>query len=71
MANIEIKGIQVPGGFALKSGQPLDAREVVSTIDDLGNLVKDFIAYQGMIVYVSTGDEKGLYVCESIDNDGS
>ena len=66
---MEISGINVLGGFALKSSQPLDARSVVDQYEDLAWLISSGNAYQGMIVYVnSTGEDKGLYVCKSIDD---
>lgn len=60
---MEIKGIVIPGGFALKSGQPLDARSVVKNISDLNYLVEKGFAYVGMSVYVdSKNDLEGLYI---------
>ena len=62
--------MKVQMGFSLKSHQPLDARSVVETKDDLNSLVSSSWAYDGMVVYVKTGDDKGLYVYEANETSG-
>ncbi len=49
---MSLTGIKLISGFALESGQPLDARITVSTEADRDALSTDGIAYPGMIVYV-------------------
>ena len=67
---MSINGMNIQMGFALKSPQPLDARDVVTSKTELDNFVTAGVAYVGMVVYVESNDEdKGLYLCESIDND--
>ena len=58
MSYINLSGISVAGGFALKSKQPLDARLVVPSLESLDPKW----VYTGIVVYVSEGSNKGLYV---------
>ena len=67
---MDISGMKVQMGFSLKSPQPLDARSVVETKDDLNSLVSSSWAYDGMVVYVKTGEDKGLYVYEANETSG-
>ena len=64
---MKISGMSVNMGMALKSPQPLDARSVVESINDLSALISSGYAYKGMVVYVKSEGDKGLYVCEDVE----
>ena len=55
---MDLNGIKLISGFALKSKQPLDARAVAASKNDIINNLTD-IAYDGMIVYAA--NEKEYY----------
>lgn len=55
------KGIVLAGGFDLQAKAPLDSRTTVETYAGLAALVDGNAAYEGMKVYVETGDSRGNY----------
>lgn len=55
------KNITLGCGFDLQAKAPLDSRETVATYAGLAALVNGNAAYEGMRVFVETGDEKGNY----------
>ena len=55
------KGIVLAGGFDLQAKAPLDSRTTVETYAGLAALVDGNAAYEGMRVYVETGDQRGNY----------
>lgn len=72
MAKLTLNGIPKNGGFLLSNKGPLDVRTVVTEYTHLAELVTGNKAYVGMVVYVnSTGEDKGLYVCKSINGSGT
>lgn len=63
MSKLTISGIEKLGPYCPPFKRPLDARLLVTEYNHLTDLVSDYGAYPGMIVYVnSTDDKKGLYV---------
>lgn len=57
---LQLSGISVAAGFALKGQKPLDAREILDTIEDRDALVTNFMCPEGFRVYVK--ETKKLYV---------
>ena len=56
----DIKGISLASGFKLQAESPLDARNVVDTIEERDALVTIHAAYEGLRVYVKAN--KVIYV---------
>ncbi|MDO5398550.1 MAG: hypothetical protein Q4G33_11550, partial [bacterium] len=59
-----LKGAKYASQIILQSAQPLDARNVVDTYDDLQLLIDENGAYEGMSVYVK--DEKKKYTLKDL-----
>ena len=63
MSKLTISGIEKLGPYCPPFKRPLDARLLVTEYNHLADLVSDYGAYPGMVVYVNSNDDKkGLYV---------
>lgn len=62
-------GISLSANFELLSEKPLDARQVVPTLEGLQNLIDNAATYEGMIVYVK--DQKTYYKITCFEYDGT
>ena len=62
-----LPGIDVLGGFRVRSSQPLDVRQTVDTIQDRNSLVSDNQAFVGLRVFVTAVKKSYIYNGESWD----